>query len=400
MGRVVGGLPPVRQALALLLAAGLLGPGAVHAAKKGRRKPAPAAHDESQTIHQAQRTLEEKKRRAQELQPEIRQREREERTVLVELDRRDHELATLRGEIRAHKDEIAYTEAQLAAVRTRQRATTGELARSHEALGGLLRTWQAEDGEGLAREVSLWHGAAQADRLSSARLTRFELLQSEARQSEYLAHLTGLRRDLAAKERQMEAARRRRRQFLDRVRLEKFQKESEVRELAEQRRNLERVVDRYVDEARRRNEARRQAALHIPSSARVGQLVWPVRGAVVRPFGRGRHEEFNAAVFSTGIEIRAAEGSPVRAAAGGRVAYSDWLQGYGRVMIVDHGSNFYTLYGHLEEARMTKDMPVERGAVLGTVGDTGTLGTPTLYFEVRRNGRPADPLPFLGRSAE
>ena len=135
-------------------------------------------------------------------------------------------------------------------------------------------------------------------------------------------------------------------------------------------------------------------------TARVGQLLWPVKGPLLRRFGRQKHEAFNATVFSTGIEIKAKEGTPVRAAESGRVVFLDWLTGYGRVMIVDHGSSFHSLYGHLQDTAAGVGSRVNRGAVIGTVGDTGSLGAPSLYFEVRHYGQPADPRRYLGRDTE
>ena len=73
------------------------------------------------------------------------------------------------------------------------------------------------------------------------------------------------------------------------------------------------------------------------------------------------------------------------------------MQGFGRVMIVDHGSEFMTVYGHLSECSVTPGQRVARGAVIGTAGDTGTLGAPSLYFEVRpQGGRAENPRRYLG----
>jgi septal ring factor EnvC (AmiA/AmiB activator) len=226
-------------------------------------------------------------------------------------------------------------------------------------------------------------------------MTRFDLQQRSIRQGDRLASLRRLRRGLAAKERELAAALRARGEFLKTVRLEKVQQQDLLREYVTSGRALERVVGRLAEEAR----AAKSAVL-VPSTARVGQLLWPVRGPLLRRFGRQKHEDFNATVFSTGIEIKAKEGTPVRAAESGRVVFLDWLTGYGRVMIVDHGSSFHTLYGHLQDTAAGVGSRVIRGAVVGTVGDTGSLGAPSLYFEVRHYGQPADPRRYLGRDGE
>jgi septal ring factor EnvC (AmiA/AmiB activator) len=111
------------------------------------------------------------------------------------------------------------------------------------------------------------------------------------------------------------------------------------------------------------------------------------------------HSEFNAVVYSSGLEIAAREGTVVRAAGSGRVVHSDWLEGYGRVMIVDHGNGLFTMYGHLQDVLVVTKQEVRQGMPIGTVGNTGSVGSPSLYFEVRDRGRAKDPRSYLSRSS-
>ena len=99
-------------------------------------------------------------------------------------------------------------------------------------------------------------------------------------------------------------------------------------------------------------------------------------------------------VNRNGIDISTAAGSPVQAVQAGTVAYADAFAGFGRVVIVDHGGRFYTLYGHLASVDVSKGAAVQAGAEIGTVGMAPT-GAPSLYFEVRIDGRPADPVQWL-----
>jgi murein DD-endopeptidase MepM/ murein hydrolase activator NlpD len=348
---------------------------------------------------EAKRLREEKRQRAEQIKPAIQQATRQEERVLGELDELDRRRAARREELKRYQDEIAMTQAQLEAIRRQSRLTSDELARSAGRLRQDLLTWQTGSESDKAAidhgDVALWCGAGEADRLLAARMTKFDLQLRSVRQAERLATLKRLRRGLAAKERELADAMRDRSDFLRNVRLEKSQKESLLREYEVSGRALDRVVERLADETRRAREA-----AVVPSTARVGQLLWPVKGPILRRFGRQKHEVFNATVFSTGIEIGAKEGTPVRAAETGKVAFLDWLTGYGRVMIVDHGSGFHTLYGHLQDAAVGVGSRVTRGAQLGTVGDTGSLGAASLYFEVRHHGQPADPRRYLGGNSE
>jgi len=126
-----------------------------------------------------------------------------------------------------------------------------------------------------------------------------------------------------------------------------------------------------------------------------GLLKMPVRGNIVRFFGTYKNDKFNVTNFSSGIDIRAKRGEPVAAVSDGKIIYSSWFKGYGNMIIIDHGSSYYTLYAHLEEVFRAKGAEIETGEVIATVGDTGSLTGPNLHFEVRHHGKPVDPLDWL-----
>ena len=127
---------------------------------------------------------------------------------------------------------------------------------------------------------------------------------------------------------------------------------------------------------------------------RAGSMSWPVPGRIEARFGRQASSRFGTMVNRNGIDIGAAEGAPVKAVQAGTIAYADAFAGFGRVVIVDHGGRFYTLYGHLASVDVSKGASVQAGDDLGTVGMAPT-GSPSLYFEVRIDGRPADPVQWL-----
>jgi septal ring factor EnvC (AmiA/AmiB activator) len=105
--------------------------------------------------------------------------------------------------------------------------------------------------------------------------------------------------------------------------------------------------------------------------------------------------KFNTVTVQNGVDIAAPAGAPVRAVAPGRVVHAGWFRGYGNLVIVDHGAGYHTLVAHLGSMRTAMGEEVEAGDVLGSVGDSGSLKGPYLYFEVRERGRPVDPRPWL-----
>jgi septal ring factor EnvC (AmiA/AmiB activator) len=121
----------------------------------------------------------------------------------------------------------------------------------------------------------------------------------------------------------------------------------------------------------------------------------PVMGKIVDYFGPYKNSKFNVVNFRSGIVIQADRGEPIRAVFGGKIIYAGWLKGYGNMIIADHGDNYYTVYAHAEELFASKGNIVEKGEVVATVGDTGSLIGPSLHFEVRHHGKPVDPLAWL-----
>lgn len=125
-----------------------------------------------------------------------------------------------------------------------------------------------------------------------------------------------------------------------------------------------------------------------------GALPWPADGVVVLRFGRPRA----AAVVAppSGIELSLPEGEAVHAVYDGTVAYADPFSGFGNLVIVDHGDRCYSLYGHMSTAAVKKGDRVDQGSTVGLAGRNPS-GNPSLYFELRIDGKPVDPLQWLKR---
>jgi len=124
--------------------------------------------------------------------------------------------------------------------------------------------------------------------------------------------------------------------------------------------------------------------------------VWPVNGKLESGVG-GRRNPFGGRGYEyhEGQDIDAAYGTPVQAAATGRVIIAGWQRGYGNVVYVDHGTGLSTRYGHLSEIDVSVGQTVTRGQTVGLVGSTGRSTGPHLHYEVRINNQPVDPRPYL-----
>ena len=129
--------------------------------------------------------------------------------------------------------------------------------------------------------------------------------------------------------------------------------------------------------------------------------VWPVEGKLEGGFG-GRRNPFGGSGFEfhSGQDIEAAWGAPVVAGASGRVSFVGWQNGYGQLVVVDHGGGLTTRYGHLSHIDVELNQMVTRAQLLGKVGSTGRSTGPHLHYEVRINDQPVNPLQYLLQSSQ
>lgn len=136
-----------------------------------------------------------------------------------------------------------------------------------------------------------------------------------------------------------------------------------------------------------------EAALHTRS---VTPSIWPVSGELTDGFG-GRSNPFGGGSFEfhTGQDIATIYGTPVMAAANGRVTFAGWQNGYGQIVIIDHGGGLTTRYGHLSHIDVIENQRIARGDMLGRVGSTGRSTGPHLHYEVRINDEPVNPKQYL-----
>lgn len=216
----------------------------------------------------------------------------------------------------------------------------------------------------LAREAARAARAAEASRLAEATAAaRERRAQAAARQEERQALLAALRQARAFQERS-------------------------AAEAAGQARRLAAFVSTLPPP---RGGGGKGSAF----AARKGKLAPPADGPVSVGFGKVVNPKFNTVTVQNGIDIEAPAGAPVHAVAPGRVVHAGWFKGYGNLVIVDHGGGYHTLVAHLATMRTAQGEDVDAGSVLGTVGDSGSLKGPYLYFELRERGKPIDPRAWL-----
>ncbi|MEA1912274.1 MAG: peptidoglycan DD-metalloendopeptidase family protein [candidate division WOR-3 bacterium] len=125
------------------------------------------------------------------------------------------------------------------------------------------------------------------------------------------------------------------------------------------------------------------------------QLKLPVDGFIISYFGRRREKRYGTITINRGIDIRADWGTDIKAVAPGRVVYSDNFLGYGKIILIEHGEGFISLYSHLSTITVENGNEVTEGTVIGKVGETGSAKEPTLHFEIRKSGKAINPMNYI-----
>lgn len=172
--------------------------------------------------------------------------------------------------------------------------------------------------------------------------------------------------------------------------------------------NIDKVLAQRKAEAEKRaQDARRKQ----PASGRVsvggrspgvfakqrGKLLMPALGKITGRYGQARANASGKSTTWRGLMIQARQGSDVLACANGQVVFSDWLRGFGNLIIIDHGDGYLSIYANNESLYKSVGDRVSRGDTIASVGNTGGEERPGLYFELRRNGQPFNPLPWIGK---
>lgn len=330
---------------------------------------------------------------------------------LTELGRERAVLATESESLRADRDAVGRK------VDDRRRRMGARLRARYRfgRLGPLSVIFGADDVASLSRRRKYLDALFHADR---RRLDDYNALLAEWKQAG--ARLSARQNDLIALEEVADAQRDALRAdkasldaMLHQIREEKAAHEQVLAELRANEGRLQGLID-TID--RKRDEPAPDPSTPPPAdgptdqavidtsapapdagfAALRGRLCAPAAGAVTSGFGRKIHPDFNTVTMQNGIEIGAAAGAPVKAVAGGVVRFASWFNGYGNLVIVDHGSGYYSVYAHLAEIRAGVGQSVDRGDTIGTVGDTGAMAGPSLYFELRFHKQPLDPQAWLG----
>ena len=364
-----------------------------------------------------QRRLQDTQRQLQEERQKAAEAKKRETSLLAELEGIDKALTQKKAEVTRLDARIKRAEGDVKALRGDIGRLSGRRSEQEEQLIRRLRALykvQAEGGtvptllapeDPVRRAVAMRTLASLAGadaRLIDEYKSTGERLEDRRRREEVRqAELATLREEARKEQVEVDREADRRRTLLARVRDERQYHERMVGELSEAARRLESFV-RELREKQQRRVAKApppkpgvEPAPGAGFGALRGKLGWPAGGKVVAAFGAQVHPRFGTKTFRNGVDIEAPQGTDVEAVYAGNVIYTGWFKGYGNLIIVDHGHEYVTLYAHVREILVKEGDDVKQGERIATVGDTGSLAGPRLYFEVRYQGKPQDPEQWL-----
>ncbi len=389
----------IRLALALLLLVAL--------EADAQSKKEDPLQTEQRKLQETQRQLTHEREKAAEAR-------RRETSVLAELEQTERRLADKQRDVGRLDAKVKRAQGDISALRGDIERLQSQRAGQERALALRLRAMYKIHAQGAALPVILSGedpvtrmvavrqlanlAALDARLIQEYRGTTDKLGDRKDREEARRTELAGLKEAAQAEKAEVDREAAKRRILLVKVRDERTYHERMVGELSEAARRLEAFVRELQAKQRRIAKAPPTTPGDVPRAGfggLRGRLPWPADGRIVAAFGPQVHPRFGTRTFRNGIDIEAVEGTEVAAVYAGHVIYTGWFKGYGNLIILDHGSEYYTLYAHIAEIIAKEGDDVRQGQRIGTVGDTGSLAGPRLYFEVRFQGRPLDPSEWL-----
>ena len=366
-------------------------------------------------IQSEQRKLQQTQKQLQEERQKAAAAKARETSLLQELEQTERRLAEKQQEVARLDGRIRRVQADVHALRGEISMLENRRAKQEDALAQRLRAMYKVHALGAAlpllltgddpmtRATTVRHLASLASLdarvIQEYRVTSDRLSDRKAREEARQRELAGLRSDARLEQTEVDREAAKRRGLLAKVRGERVYHERMVGELSEAAKRLEAFVKDLQERQRRVAKAPTpKPGIEPPGTGfgtLRGRLPWPADGKIVAAYGAQVHPRFGTRTFRNGVDIEAGQGTEVGAVYPGHVVYTGWFKGYGNLIILDHGNEYFTLYAHVAEIVVREGEDVRQGQRIGTVGDTGSLMGPRLYFEVRYQGKPQDPEQWL-----
>jgi septal ring factor EnvC (AmiA/AmiB activator) len=313
------------------------------------------------------------------------------------------------SELRRIKHRLKTQQATLKKLRRRQRSESRTLRAQRDRLRRQLRVAYAMGQQDVLKvllkqqqpdtvaRLMAYHryvSAVRARQIEETTMRAAKLREVEREAERKSAMLGELRNKQIQTRQQLKTQRSTRQAILSQLRAKIRQDGAEIEQMERDKERLEELLA-GIREALKLSDIPDILDQGKPFASLKGKLRWPSRGAIVHRFGTPRRL---GALSWKGVWIASPRGQPIRAIWHGRVAFADWLRGFGLLLIIDHGGGYMSLYGHNESLYKEVGDWVRAGELIATVGDSGGSTETGLYFEIRHKGTPQDPGHWCGEA--
>lgn len=361
----------------------------------------------SPLIAQTSTSLQELQRQQQQLEQQRSQINQQQEHLENLQNSAESQLEGIQGNIQTTSEKIAYNEQQLAIANQHLKELQADLAKAEKAyqdsqfatVARLRFLQRQKNSEGWAvllqsdnlnefldrrRQLKLVY---EADRkiLTQLKAAADELERRRRNIEQQKNEIALLTQQLQAQKSEYQAQAQTQQALIGRLQADRRALEAAENQLEQDSNNLTQIIQQRIAAQDRNSIVVRGT----------GQFSYPSSGRQTSGFGYRIHPILGYRRFHSGLDFGASYGSPIRAADSGTVIFSGWYRGYGRTVIIDHGGNLTTLYGHASELYVSEGQTVQRGQTIAAVGSTGLSTGPHLHFEVRVNGTPVNPLNYL-----
>lgn len=245
------------------------------------------------------------------------------------------------------------------------------------------------------RRYQFMHLVAQSDAqiIGTYRESKKQLETESSRLGESMQQIAEVRADKEAENKNLEANKRKRQNMLVAIRSEKSKHVDAIKDLEK----AQAEVQNLLDDLQRRGTPEKDLPKSGEFAALKGRLMWPVSGKIIRGYGKHTHPKYGTVTMNNGVDISASSGAPIVAVAAGTCEFVDWIDSFGKCVILNHGGGYYTLYAHVADTSVSQGQKVGRGQVIASVGDTGSLDGYVCHFEIRKARAALDPAEWLTR---
>ena len=330
---------------------------------------------------------------------------RDSERAISKSNRRLFELTNERRRINAKINDLQKQSDQLTQRIAKERESLAKLLHRQYLAGqpeSLRLLLNPQDANETARQLHYFSyvSRARAKLIGNLRTSLDELdkVTDQVRaQSERLARLE---KEETQEKQALQKQKRARQKVLSKASNDIARQRNQISKLKEDEQRLTTLIKKLAEEAERRRQAARLKNQSLPDASLnnaafrklKGRLRLPVIGELTNRYGRPRKD---TGLSWKGLFIAAKEGDEVKAIAPGEVVYADWLRGFGNLLILDHGSGYMSLYGNNEALYRRVGDRLNAGDTIASVGNSGGSEESGLYFELRHNGKPFDPLPWV-----